>query len=117
MTTWSPASVEKALWETSEEVNRSPYAVNDAYVEMLRTAREYDHAVELAYLNATGPAHERKYRALSECHELREAKDVADAAYRLVASQAAALKVKVETLRSIGTSVRQAYENAGRGEW
>ena len=117
MSEWNPASVEKQLWETTEEISRNVLAADEAYREMKRTERVYAHSFEVAYLDAFGPAHEKKYRAGLATAEQLEFKDIAEAAYRLVAAQGAALKVKVEVLRSIGTSVRQAYENAGRGEW
>lgn len=88
-----------------------------AYRAFLEADRSYDLAFARAYLSHEAlPAHARKYQAEIDTADKREARDVADAAYKLMASNMKAIQYELDALRSIGTSVRQAYAVAGRGE-
>lgn len=86
---------------------------------------EADHAFDLAEAKAylrhgegdkPPPAHERKYLAVIDTVEERNARDTAEAVYKLMDRNMKALMAELDALRSIGTSVRQAYAVAGRGE-
>ncbi|NKU87714.1 hypothetical protein GS884_09100 [Rhodococcus hoagii] len=68
-----------------------------------------------AYIDAGGAAHERKYIAELATVEEREARDVADAAYRYSDRQAKAFGGGVRAMQSVGASIRSMYGVAGRG--
>lgn len=118
MSDWSPASVESAIYEASQRIAKGVTICGRAYTDFLKADAVFDRAMAFAYLRAEGPAHERKYRAeLDETVVVaRDARDVADAAYRLTDRNNRAIQSELDALRSIGTSVRQAYQSAGVGE-
>jgi len=91
-----------------------------AYRAFLDADREFDIAEAKAYLRARDsglPAHACEYEATVQTQEERIKRDAADAAYKLMVNQMKALMAELDALRSIGTSVRQAYAVAGRGEY
>jgi hypothetical protein len=87
-----------------------------AYRAFLEADHKYDLAVAHAFLDAPGPANAKRYEAEIVTEEQRKARDSADAAYRLMDRNMKAIQSELDALRSIGTSVRQAYAVAGRGE-
>lgn len=117
MSEWNPVSVEKALQECSNEIVSSVPKSTDAYAEYLRADRDYDLAFAKAYMAYQGPAHAKKYAAEIATSEERVARDAAEVAYRYFDKLGKALEKKLDFLRSVGVSVRQAYQEAGRGEW
>lgn len=91
-----------------------------AYREFLKADHAFDMAEARAYLRAReagAPAHCCEHEATLATEEERAARDVADATYRLMEKNMKALMAELDALRSIGTSVRQAYSVAGRGEF
>lgn len=116
MSEWNPASVEAAIYEAAQRIAKGVTICSAAYGSFLQADAAYDRAFAVAYLNAEGPAHERRYRAELESVIERTARDVADAAYRLTDRTNKAIQSELDALRSIGTSVRQAYQSAGVGE-
>lgn len=114
---WNPAKVEEAIGECSRRISDGVSKTDKAYRLFLDADRAYDIAFAHAYLGGDGmPAHERKYRAEIDTEAKRKDRDYADAAYRLMVSNMKAIQSELDALRSIGTSVRQAYAVAGRGE-
>jgi hypothetical protein len=113
---WSPAKVEAAIHECSERIAKGVLKVDKAYRLFLEADRKYDLAVAQARLDADGSIQDRKDKAEIATQEQREARDEADAAYRLMDRNMKAIQSELDALRSIGTSVRQAYAVAGRGE-
>lgn len=116
MSDWSPASVEKAIHECAQRISNGVLKSDRAYRLFLEADQAYDLAYAHAYLDSDGPAHERKYRAEVQTASDRKKRDEADAAYRLMDRNTKAIQSELDALRSIGTSVRQAYAVAGRGE-
>lgn len=115
--TFSPVEVEQAIHQAAQRISSGVLKCDQAYRAFLDADRGYDLAFANAYLrHDKSPAHERKYHAERETQEERQARDVADATYRLMDKQMKALMAELDALRSIGTSVRQAYAVAGRGE-
>lgn len=117
MTDWNPARIEDAIYQCVQRIDTGVVMCDGAYREFLRLDREFDVAEAKAYMRHEGPAHERKYQAVLDTTDQRDARDAAEAAYRLMDRQMKALMAELDALRSIGTSVRQAYANAGRGEF
>jgi hypothetical protein len=117
MSEWNPVSVEKAILETVNELAVGIVKASEAYENFLAADREHDVAEARAYMRFEGPAHAKKYAATLETVEERTKRDATDVAYRLVERTNKMLEKKLDALRSIGASVRQAYQEAGRGEW
>jgi hypothetical protein len=113
---WNPASVEAAIHECSQRIAAGVLKSDKAYRTFLQSDHVYDLSFAHAYLAADGPAHERKYLAEIATGDERRARDEADAVYRLMDRNMRAIQSELDALRSIGTSVRQAYAVAGRGE-
>lgn len=91
-----------------------------AYRAYLEADHEYDIAEARAYLQARErgcPAHACEYEATLATEQERVKRDAAEAAYKLMDRNMKALMAELDALRSIGTSVRQAYAVAGRGEF
>jgi hypothetical protein len=114
---WNPVMVEKAIYRCSQRIAKGVLKADEAYRNFLDADRGYDMAFARSYLgHGDRPAHERKYLAELATEFERAQRDVADAAYKLMASNQRAIQGELEALRSIGTSVRQAYSTAGIGE-
>ena len=113
---WNPATVEAAIHTCSQRIAAGVTKADKAYRLFLEADQSYDLAYARSYLDAGGPAHERKYMAEIETAQFRRERDAADAAYRLMDRNMKAIQSELDALRSIGTSVRQAYSVAGRGE-
>ena len=112
---WTPVRVEQAIHNCAERIALGVSKSDKAYRLFLQEEQNYDVAVAKSYLSHGGkPAHERKYHAELETIEQRRARDEADAAYRLMDRNMKAIQSELDALRSIGTSVRQSYQVAGR---
>ena len=109
----TPVSVEAKIRECVTRITNGVAHVNGTYREKLRTAAAYDRAFARAYLDATGPAHERRYAAELATVVERDARDVADAGHRYAEGLARALRDELDALRSLGASIREAYRMAG----
>ena len=116
MTDWNPVTVEAAIHKCAQRIAEGVLKADRAYRLFLQADHEYDLAFAHAYLDHDGPAHERKYHAEIATTEERGKRSEADAAYRLMDRNMRAIQSELDALRSIGTSVRQAYAVAGRGE-
>lgn len=114
---WSPATVEAAIHGCSQRIAKGVLICDKAYREFLKADHDYDLAFAKAYLRLDGtPAHERKYQAEVDTMTEREDRDIKEASYKLADRNMKAIQSELDALRSIGTSVRQAYSVAGRGE-
>lgn len=116
MTVINPVDVEKAIREVSERIAKGVKICDEHYRRFLDADRAYDAAFAKAYLEHQGPAHEKKHGAELATAQQRQARDVADAAYRYVERQARALDSELRALQSVGASVRAMYSVAGVGE-
>lgn len=114
---WNPVSVEKAIVGVVDDIVEGIRKASDAYDKFLQSDHAYDLAFAKAYMSYDGPAHAKKYAAELATEVERMNRDAADVVYRLVERTNRALEKKLDALRSIGVSVRQAYAEAGRGEW
>lgn len=112
----NPVQIEQAIRNVAERIAKGVRVCSERYEAYLTADREYEQAFARAYLNADGPAHERKYTAELETLLERQGRDVADAAYRYADRTAKALEAELRAYQSVGASVRQMYQVAGRGE-
>lgn len=116
MTVVNPVAVEDAIREVSNRIANGVTVCDTRYRAFLAAERVYDTAFARAYMAHQGPAHERKYAAELATATEREARDVADAAYRYADRQARALQDELRALQSVGASMRAMYAVAGVGE-
>ena len=116
MSVLNPVDVERGIREVAERIARGVSVVSERYGAFLTAERAYDQAFARAYMAHEGPAHERKYAAELATEREREARDVADVAFRYADRTARALENELRALQSVGASVRQMYSVAGRGE-
>ncbi|HCB02785.1 MAG TPA: hypothetical protein DEQ43_00705 [Nocardioides bacterium] len=112
----NPVKVEQAIRECSNRIGRGVQVCAERYAAFLEADHALDLAFARAYVQATGPAHERKYTAELETESQRAARDVADAAYRHAERQAKALDAELRAWQSVGASLRSAYSVAGVGD-
>lgn len=114
--TFNPVQVEQAIRTCADRIAKSVTVCGSAYEQFLRADREYDRAFAQAYLQASGPAHEKKYAAELATQRERADRDVTDAAYRYAERTSKAVEAELRAWQSVGASVRSMYGVAGRGE-
>ena len=112
----NPVAVEKNIRNCSDRIAASVEVCDKRYQAFLQADRLYDQAFAKAYMNHEGPSHAKRYAAELETRREREARDVADAAYRYADRLARALETELRAWQSVGASVRAMYGVAGRGE-
>ncbi|MBF6213721.1 hypothetical protein IU487_22145 [Nocardia puris] len=116
MTDYNPADVEAAIRQCANQIAEGVRVCGERYAAFLDADRLYDAAYARAYLDTTGPVHERKYGAELVTQDERAARDAADAAYKYADRRARALEAELRALQSVGASIRSMYGVAGRGE-
>ncbi|MEC4833792.1 hypothetical protein R2362_03260 [Mycobacteroides chelonae] len=114
---WSPVGIEKAIYTAVQRIAKGVIVCSKAHEDFLKADRDHDTGYAIAFLNNEGSIEARKYQARIDTEGLREARDRADVVYQRARQNMRALESELEALRSIGVSVRQAYQNAGRGEY
>lgn len=115
-TDYNPVVIESAIRDCANQIAEGVKICGERYTLFLDLDRAYDAAYARAYLNATGPAHAKKYRAELDTQDQRAARDAADSAYRYADRRARALEAELRAWQSVGASVRTMYGVAGRGE-
>lgn len=116
MTDINPVAIEQAIRACSERIAKGVMVCDERYRAFLDADHAYDVAFAGAYLDASGPAHAKKYEAELATMGERKARDVADAAYRYADRQARALENELRAWQSVNASVRAMYSVAGTGE-
>ena len=114
--TLNPVAIETRIRDISDRIAKSAGVCNSRYVDFAKASHAYELAYARAYMAYDGPAHAKKYQAEIDTAELREARDVTDAAYRYADRLAKALESELRAYQSIGASVRAMFNVAGRGE-
>jgi hypothetical protein len=112
----SPVQIETAIRNVSNRISESVSVCSERYSTFLAADRAYETAFARAYLAHNGPAHEKKHAAVLATDTEREARDVADVAYRFADRLAKALESELRALQSVGASIREQYRVAGVGE-
>lgn len=116
MTDYNPVLVESAIRDCANRIAKGVQVCSERYAAWLDADRFYDRAYAQAYLEAEGPAHEKKYRAELATEQERAERDVADVAYRHADRRARALEAELRGLQSVNKSVVSMFGAAGRGE-
>ena len=112
----NPVEIEQAIRELVNRISKGIQFTSARYSEFLEADREFDRAFSRAYLDAEGSIKDREHTARLETMDERDARDVADAAYRHADKLSRALESELRALQSLGASVRMMYGVAGRGE-
>ena len=112
----NPVDIEQNIRTLSSRIAKGVGVVDEAYRAFLDSDRLFEAAYARAYLSADGPVEDRKQAARVKTMGEREARDVAEAAFKYADRRAKALELELRALQSIGASVRSMYAVAGRGE-
>ena len=110
---FNPVDVEQSIRAVSNQIAQNVRFADMRYREFLKADLAYDQAFARAYMNHAGPAHEKKYAAELATAQERDARDVADAAYRYADRQAKSLDAELRSWQSVGASIRSMYSVAG----
>lgn len=111
----NPVQVEQSIQQLVRNIAHGVRVVSQAHKAKLDADRIYDHAFAVAYLAATGPAHEKKYHAEKLTQQERLNRDVAEVAYQHAVRQMRALEGQLSAFQTISKSVQQMYGAAGSG--
>lgn len=116
---YNPVSVEREILATVNEISQGIIAARQAHENFLSAERIFKRAYAKAFMDHRGPQTEKKIAAglVPEVMEAEDERDVWDVAYTYAKETNRALSGKLDAIRSVGASVRQAYAGAGRGEW
>lgn len=110
----NPVQIESTMRNLIMRVAKGIQVTSDRYAEFSEADRLFDQAQARAYLEAEGPVKEREAKVELVTAEERERRDVAEVAFRHADRLSKALDLELRAWQSIGSSVRQAYGNAGR---
>lgn len=111
--TFNPTDVEASIRAVSNQISKNVLFADQEYRKFLTADHVYDLAYARAYMAHRGPAHEKRYAAELATEKERDARDVADAAYRYADRQARALDSELRSWQSVGASVRSMWSAAG----
>lgn len=119
MSEWNPVSVEREIGNLTNDIAKTNLILGRTLKDKKDTARAYKRAYASAYLAHQGPQAEKKQAAEidPEVEAAALARDVAELAHADARNLLDELSKKLEAMRTISASVRQAYANAGRGDW
>ena len=112
----TPVAVENHIRELSNRIAKSASVCNERYKVFLEADRLFDQAYARAFLAHDGPQTEKRYAADLASMEQREARDVADAAYRYADRLSKALSAELMAFQSLNKSILAQYGAAGVGE-
>lgn len=112
----NPVAVETAIREIANRIAKGVTICSNRYAQFLEADRLYDQAFARAYMAHEGAAHEKKFAAELATNTEREARDIADVAYKYADRTSRALQDELRAHQSVGASIRSQYAVAGRGE-
>jgi len=112
----NPVEIEARIRSISNRIAEGVIITSNRHAAFLAADHVYDLAFARAFMAHDGPATEKKYAAELATEDERQARDIADAAYRYADRQAKALENELRAYQSVGASVRAMYAVAGRGE-
>ena len=112
----TPVAVENHIRELSTRIAKSASVCNERYQVFLEADRAFDQAYARAFLAHDGPQTEKRYAADLASLGEREARDVADAAYRYADRLSKALSAELMAFQSLNKSILAQYQVAGIGE-
>lgn len=117
MTALNPPQIEQKILDITNRIAKGISVFTKRYDEFLATDRDFDLAFARVYLEAEGSIEDKKKQATIKTYELRTERDVAEVAFKQADKLLRALELELRALQSVGASVRQQYNVAGRGEY
>ncbi|MCY4726732.1 hypothetical protein NYO98_10620 [Nocardioides sp. STR2] len=112
----NPVDIETRIRDIAERIANSAGVCNDRYKAFMQADHAYDLAHARAWLNAEGTVKDKEATVEIETEDERQARDVAEVAYKYADRLAKALESELRAYQSVGASVRQMFAVAGRGE-
>ena len=112
----NPVQIERDLRTTNEHIYKGVEVVSKAYADYLDAEREYKNAYAMAYLAAEGSIKDKEAKAEVATEEKRDARDVADVAYKRAKDMLRAVIAKQSALQTMAAGIRQAYAGSGHGQ-
>jgi hypothetical protein len=109
----NPVDIEHGIRACADRIHEGVKVVTQRERIYREATRVYDRAYAHAYLAAEGPAHEKKYRAELATAPERDARDVAEVAFRHAERTARAVEAELRAWQSVGASVRAMYSAQG----
>lgn len=114
----NPVEIEREILDLSNKISHGVRVFSERYRAFLDADREYDRAYAAAYLGCEdGSIKDREKHAVLATISQREARDVAEVAYKHADKLHRSLSDSLRALQSVGASVRMQYATAGRGEF
>lgn len=105
----NPADLERHIQEISRRIHDGVKVVTAAERDAREKRRLYDLAYAAAYIDYTGPAHEKKHGAEVATTNERQTAEIAEVAFRHAERTARALENELRATQSIGASIRAMY--------
>lgn len=115
----NPVEVEQTIWSVSNDIARGVAVVSSAEQAASKARRVYDLAYASSYLSASGPAHEKKYRAEMDTAQERADAEIAEVAFEHAKRQMRALEGRLSAFQTISKSIIAVFGaagHAGRGQ-
>ena len=111
--TLNPVNVEHEIRKCSDRITKGVKVCNDKYEAWVKAVAAYEVAYAQALLDYDGPGYKAKYAAVIATEKLRDARDVADVAYKYAKYLAKSLQDDLRAWQSVNKSVQSAYSAAG----
>lgn len=105
----NPVEVEAGIRKCARLIHYGIRIVSDAEAAHRGAVAEYDRAYARAYLAADGAQYARRYHAELATEAERDARDIAELAYRHAERRQRALLAQLDAARSVNASVRGMY--------
>ena len=111
----NPVQIEFELRDANTRLENGTKTVRDALEEYLDAKSAYEVAYAHAYLDAEGSIKDKEVQAVIATESQRNARDVAEVAYKYAKDLMRSLEQKQSTLQTISAGIRQAYAGSGHG--
>jgi hypothetical protein len=105
----NPVDAEQKIQELSERIARGVGVITAAERDARTAKRDFDLGYAIAYKEAGGPQHERRYTADIETMKLREDADDAEIKFKHAERTAKALEKELLAWQSINSNIRAMY--------
>lgn len=110
---YTPEQVEQAIRDCANRIAHGVSVCDERYRVYQRAQAEYDRAYARAFLAWDGAQGEKRYGAELATQAERDARDVAEAAYKHADRLAKALDTELRSWQSVNASIRAMYSTAG----
>lgn len=105
----NPVQIENNIRTCSERIHEGVTVCTERERASRKARRDYEAAYSQAYLDAPGPAHEKKHRAELATRTQREEAEEAEVLFKYAERTAKAVDSELRAWQSVGASVRLMY--------